>query len=135
RPDAAPPPRDGGGRCPGGRDRTGDPRGPGGHVRHEGGPRRSHGGGHQPGGRRSGGEARSGLTGDGETRVPSEGYVRLRRLWDEHRADAFPAASTQDPRLQEVALYESWLGGIAEAALAAGGRLAVAHRALLDARP
>ena len=60
--------------------------------------------------------------------------MRLRRLWDEHRADAFPAASTQDPRLQEVALYESWLGGIAEAALAAGGRLAVAHRALLDAR-
>jgi hypothetical protein len=65
---------------------------------------------------------------------PSEDYVQLRRLWDEHRADAFPAAGTDDPRLQEVAIYGSWLGSIAEAALARGGRLAPAHRALLEAR-
>jgi hypothetical protein len=67
-------------------------------------------------------------------RVASEGYARLRRLWDQHRADAFPAATTDDPRMQEVALYESWLGGIAEAALGAGGRLSPAHRGMLEAR-
>ena len=73
---------------------------------------------------------------DGGTIVgpPSDAYVNLRRLWDEHRRDAFPAAGTDDPRLQEVALYESWLGGIAEAALGRGGRLVHDHRALLEAR-
>jgi len=55
----------------------------------------------------------------------------LRRLWDEHRADAFPGES---PDLQEVALYESWLGSIVEAALARGGRLVPAHRSMLEAR-
>jgi hypothetical protein len=33
-----------------------------------------------------------------------------------------------------VALYESWLGSIVEAALARGGRLAPAHRSMLEAR-
>ena len=67
-------------------------------------------------------------------RVPTVGYVRLRRLWDEHRAEPFPAAGTNDPRLQEVALYESWLGGIVDATLASGGRVAPAHGRMLEAR-
>ncbi len=33
-----------------------------------------------------------------------------------------------------MALYESWLGSIVEAALARGGRLAPAHRSMLEAR-
>ena len=61
-------------------------------------------------------------------------YTRLRRLWDEHRVDAFPAAQTDDRRLQEVALYESWLGGLVEGALARGARLSPAHRKMLDVR-
>lgn len=71
---------------------------------------------------------------DRSRRPPSEGFVRLKRLWEAHRGDAFPAADTADPRLQEVALYESWLGSIVEAALARGGRLAPAHVAMLEAR-
>ncbi|MDQ6792534.1 MAG: hypothetical protein M3075_18100 [Candidatus Dormibacteraeota bacterium] len=63
-----------------------------------------------------------------------EHYARLRRLWDEHRADAFPDALGRDPRIQEVALYESWLGSLVEAALALGGRLSSAHRRMLDVR-
>jgi len=76
------------------------------------------------------------MTEDAGTTVgpPSDAFVRLRRLWDQHRRDAFPASGTDDPRLQEVALYESWLGSIAEAALGRGGRLAPDHRALLEAR-
>lgn len=66
--------------------------------------------------------------------MPSEGCLRLRLLWDEHRADAFPAAAVDDPRIQEVALYESWLGGIVEAALARDGRVVPDHRAMLEAR-
>jgi len=61
-------------------------------------------------------------------------YSRLLRLWDEHRVDAFPAAQTDDRRLQEVALYESWLGGLVEGALARGARLSPAHRKMLDVR-
>jgi hypothetical protein len=64
----------------------------------------------------------------------SEGYLQLRRLWDEHRADAFPDVLAGDRRIQEVALYESWLGGLAEAALARGGRLSAEHRKMLDVR-
>jgi hypothetical protein len=63
-----------------------------------------------------------------------EQYARLRRLWDEHRADAFPDALAHDPRIQEVALYESWLGSLVEAALELGGRLSPAHRRMLDVR-
>jgi len=33
-----------------------------------------------------------------------------------------------------VALYESWLGGIVEAALARGGRVLSSHRSMLEAR-
>jgi len=64
----------------------------------------------------------------------SEAELRLRRLWDEHRHAAFPAADTSDPRLQELALYESWLGGVAEAALARDGRLTRVHRLMLEVR-
>jgi hypothetical protein len=71
---------------------------------------------------------------DRSRRPPSEGYVRLKRLWESHRRNAFPAADTADSRLQEVALYESWLGSIVEAALSAGGRLAVGHSRMLEAR-
>jgi len=40
-------------------------------------------------------------------------------LWDEHIHSPFPATGT-DPRVQEVALYSSWLGGIVESALPRG---------------
>lgn len=71
---------------------------------------------------------------DDSRRPPSEGYVRLKRLWEAHRAGAFPAADTADPRLQEVALYETWLGSIVEAALGGGGRLSPGHASMLEAR-
>jgi hypothetical protein len=67
-------------------------------------------------------------------RPQSEQALRLRRLWDEHRHAAFPAPDTSDPRLQELALYESWLGGVVEAALGRGGRLTRVHRLMLDVR-
>ena len=63
-----------------------------------------------------------------------EHYARLKRLWDEHRVDAFPATDADDRRLQEVALYESWLGSLVEEALARGARLSPAHRRMLDVR-
>ena len=46
--------------------------------------------------------------------------MRLRRLWDEHIHKPFPAGTGADPRVQEVALYSSWLGSIVEAALRRG---------------
>jgi hypothetical protein len=64
----------------------------------------------------------------------SEDELRLRRLWDEHRHAAFPAADASDRRLQELALYESWLGGVVEAALGRGGRLSRVHRLMLEVR-
>ena len=48
-----------------------------------------------------------------------EQVLRLRRLWEEHVHRPFPGNGT-DPRLQEVALYSSWLGSIVEVALRAG---------------
>jgi hypothetical protein len=63
-----------------------------------------------------------------------EHYAQLRMLWDEHRVDAFPAADTGDRRIQEVALYESWLGGVVEGALARGARLSPAHHRMLEVR-
>jgi hypothetical protein len=45
--------------------------------------------------------------------------TRLRKLWDEHVHSPFPSSST-DPRVQEVALYASWLGSIVESALPRG---------------
>jgi hypothetical protein len=45
--------------------------------------------------------------------------LKLRRLWDEHVHRPFPGTGS-DPRLQEVALYSSWLGSIVEVALLEG---------------
>jgi hypothetical protein len=39
--------------------------------------------------------------------------VRLRKLWSEHVHSPFPSTSN-DSRVQEVALYSSWLGSIVE---------------------
>lgn len=36
--------------------------------------------------------------------------------------------------MQEIALYESWLGGIVEVALARGGRLGAGHAQMVDQR-
>ncbi|MBO0839132.1 MAG: hypothetical protein J2P28_26980 [Actinobacteria bacterium] len=58
----------------------------------------------------------------------------LRRLWDQHSHAPFPAADTSDPRLQELALYESWVGGVVEAALGRGGRLTRVHALMLEVR-
>jgi hypothetical protein len=52
-------------------------------------------------------------------REESDDLRRLRRLWDEHIHRPFPATG-DDPRLQEVALYASWLGAMVEAALRRG---------------
>jgi hypothetical protein len=49
----------------------------------------------------------------------SDSVVRLRRLWEEHVHRPFPGTGS-DPRLQEVALYSSWLGSIVEVALLEG---------------
>jgi hypothetical protein len=45
--------------------------------------------------------------------------AKLRRLWNEHVHSAFPSTST-DSRVQEVALYSSWLGSIVEAVVRRG---------------
>jgi hypothetical protein len=52
-------------------------------------------------------------------RGASEELLRLRRLWDDHIHSAFPVGGT-DPREQEVALYDSWIGSMVEVALARG---------------
>jgi hypothetical protein len=62
----------------------------------------------------------------------SDQVLRLRRLWDEHVHRPFPAAGT-DPRLQEVALYSSWLGSIVEVALL-NGALDPHHAQMLKTR-
>jgi len=43
----------------------------------------------------------------------------LRRLWNDHVHSPFPSTAT-DPRVQEVALYSSWLGSIVEIAVRRG---------------
>ena len=58
--------------------------------------------------------------------------TKLRRLWDEHVHSPFPATG-QDPRVQEVALYASWLGSIVEVALPRG-ELDPQHAQMLEAR-
>jgi len=52
-------------------------------------------------------------------RALSPEAARLKRLWDEHVHSPFPASGS-DPRVQEVALYSTWLGSIVEAALPRG---------------
>ena len=71
----------------------------------------------------------------GGRRAANDPALRLQRLWDEHRRTPFPAPDAgRTPELQEIALYESWLGSIVEAALKEGGHLSDAHDAMLVAR-
>ncbi len=65
-------------------------------------------------------------------RAASQDVVRLRRLWDEHTHRPFPSTS-EDSRVQEVALYASWLGSIVKVALSKGG-LDAAHAEMLKIR-
>ena len=63
----------------------------------------------------------------------SEEVLRLRRLWDEHVHRPFPGTGS-DTRLQEVALYSSWLGSIVEVALQLDGALDPNHAEMLKTR-
>lgn len=65
-------------------------------------------------------------------RALSLDVVRLRRLWDEHIHQPFPATG-DDPRVQEVALYSSWLGSMVEVAVS-HGTLDPEHANMLKAR-
>ena len=65
-------------------------------------------------------------------RAASPEVVRLRRLWDEHTHRPFPTEG-DDPRVQEVALYSSWLGSMVDAALSKGG-LDAEHEQMLKVR-
>jgi hypothetical protein len=62
----------------------------------------------------------------------SEEVLKLRRLWDEHVHRPFPGTGN-DTRLQEVALYSSWLGSIVEVALL-NGALDPKHAEMLKTR-
>lgn len=65
-------------------------------------------------------------------RALSPEVARLRRLWDEHIHRPFPATG-DDPRVQEVALYASWLGSMVEPVLRRGS-LDATHAEMLKAR-
>jgi hypothetical protein len=52
-------------------------------------------------------------------RGASDQVLRLRRLWEDHVHRPFPGTGN-DARLQEVALYSSWIGSMVEAALVQG---------------
>ena len=56
----------------------------------------------------------------------------MRKLWDEHTHSALPAGG-DDARMQEVALYSSWLGSIVEVAVR-GGELDATHSLMLQVR-
>jgi len=58
--------------------------------------------------------------------------ARLRRLWGEHVHSPFPSTA-DDPRVQEVALYSSWLGSIVEVVVRRG-ELDPAHAEMLRVR-
>ena len=62
----------------------------------------------------------------------SDQVLRLRRLWEEHVHRPFPGTGT-DSRLQEVALYSSWLGSIVAVALL-DGALDPKHAEMLKTR-
>jgi len=66
-------------------------------------------------------------------RGASEAVLKLRRLWDEHVHRPFPGTGS-DPRLQEVALYSSWLGSLVEVALQQEGTLDPNHAEMLKTR-
>jgi hypothetical protein len=65
-------------------------------------------------------------------RALSQDVVRLRRLWNAHTHSPFPPAG-EDSRLQEVALYASWLGSMVEVALR-NGTLDKEHALMLKVR-
>ena len=56
----------------------------------------------------------------------------MRKLWDEHRHSTLPGGGN-DVRMQEVALYSSWLGSIVEGAVR-GGELDTTHELMLNVR-
>ena len=58
--------------------------------------------------------------------------TRLRKLWDEHVHSALPTGGS-DSRVQEVALYSSWLGSIVESAVTRG-ELEAKHVQMLNVR-
>jgi hypothetical protein len=62
-----------------------------------------------------------------------EEVLRLRRLWNDHVHRPFPGTGN-DPRLQEVALYSSWLGSMVEVALDQEGALDPSHAEMLKTR-
>jgi hypothetical protein len=49
-----------------------------------------------------------------------DALTKLRRLWDQHVHQPFPATGN-DAKVQEVALYASWVGSMVEVALREGG--------------
>ena len=65
-------------------------------------------------------------------RALSPDVVRLRRLWEKHTHSPFPATG-DDPRVQEVALYSSWLGSMVEVAVR-HGTLDAEHAKMLKVR-
>jgi hypothetical protein len=65
-------------------------------------------------------------------KAASPDIVRLRRLWNEHTHRPFPATGN-DPRVQEVALYSSWLGSMVDVALR-NGTLDAEHAKKLKVR-
>jgi hypothetical protein len=65
-------------------------------------------------------------------RAQSDEVVRLRRLWNEHTHVPFPATGNE-PSVQEVALYASWLGSMVESVLSRGS-LDSQHAAMLKTR-
>ncbi len=56
----------------------------------------------------------------------------MRKLWNEHVHSPFPSTSS-DPRVQEVALYSSWLGSMVEIAVRKG-ELEAEHVKMLRVR-
>jgi len=60
--------------------------------------------------------------------------AELRRLWDQVRRGSLPELAGREQAVHELALYQTWLGSIAEAAIERGGRLTAEHRKLLDVR-
>jgi hypothetical protein len=63
-----------------------------------------------------------------------EHVAELRRLWDLVKRGSLPELAGRERALQELALYQSWLGSIAESAIESGGKLADEHRKLLEIR-
>ncbi|HEX4214200.1 MAG TPA: hypothetical protein VIA06_12855 [Candidatus Dormibacteraeota bacterium] len=74
------------------------------------------------------------MNGRGPGRLLTPEGVRLRRLFDDYRGHPFPARDADDARLQEIALYATWLASLVQAALSHGGHMTPSHRRLLAAR-